>query len=180
MRRKLIVKLIAASAIAALFFIIQAVRHSWETSAFEQAVTELAVGNDDKTVAKAIDQLREAGTKAFPVLISNVSDTSIASSTLQEATTGRTTVGDACFGILQMQVEDAWPKSLRKFHALNRNNVTKWWSTRKSKSLRELRLEAAQNSLSAAKKALNERDSEETRDSIRFIEKRLEIVRNES
>src|SRR5580698_6434108 len=134
-----------------------------ELKSYEDAVAELAVGNTEERVFGALDTFRAAGTKAFPILIAHTRDTAKASSQFQhvvfdvhpdgESTFHAPTIGDACFDIIQSQVEGQWQlKAYDQYHVLSPDTIKPWWESHKTKSLRELRLESAQLSLETARR----------------------------
>jgi hypothetical protein len=105
-------------------------------------------------------RLEEAGIRAFPALLAHVTDNAPANEAFQEALVRRRadgtfkivdpTIGDACFGLLQRQIEGAWPKVCRNYHALSPRNIRGWVEYHRGLSLEELRVQAAQQSLDRA------------------------------
>jgi hypothetical protein len=124
---------------------------------YETAVAALAATNDAPRVLAAIATLKAAGTKAFPVLLAHLNDRTIASEVFQHevqdvyGNVPSPTIGEACFDLIQHQVEGNWPKGLRQYYVLSPTNVVSWWQARKEKSLKELRIEAARASLIRAR-----------------------------
>jgi hypothetical protein len=148
---------------------------------YEAAIASLAENSDAQLVSKAIATLKSAGTKAFPALLAHLNDATTASEAFQHevqdinGNVPRPTIGEACFDLIQHQVEGNWPKALRQHYALSPSNVVSWLGARKGKSLNQLRIEAAQTSLTRARQRRG--TSAYSRDAVRFLEKHLREVR---
>src|ERR1044071_2896088 len=125
------------------------------TTEYERAIQDFAEGKDPQTVQTAVLVLGDAKTRAFPALIKHLSDKTPASA---EYFGGRAlqcapqttpcprwppTIGDACFEIIQSEVEGNWPKAFRIHYILTAENVGEWWESRRTMSLKELQLDAA-------------------------------------
>src|SRR4026207_996922 len=129
------------------------------TTEYERAIQDLAEGKDPQTVIRAIQVLSNARTQAFPALIEHLSDKTPASfeffglRAVQCApqTTPcprwQPTIGEACFEIIQSEVEGNWPKAYRSHYILTAANVGEWWESRRTMSLKDLQLDAATTSL---------------------------------
>ena len=154
------------------------------TSEYERAIQDLAKGKDRQTVKTAVQVLSDAKTRAFPALINHLSDKTPAS---VEFFGGRAvqcapqttpcppwqpTIGEACFGIIQSEVEGNWPKAYREHYTLTAENVGKWWESRRTMSLKDLQLHAATTSLERAR---HKGDA----DAIRFLQEHLKNVQSE-
>ncbi|HEV2293057.1 MAG TPA: hypothetical protein VGR35_04325 [Tepidisphaeraceae bacterium] len=98
--------------------------------------------------------LKAAGTDAFPALIAHFRDRAIAAESLQGATLNPSTVGDACFDLIQMQIEGAWPKSLEDFHVLTPENTREWLAAHAGLTLDEMRRVASERAVARAEAAL--------------------------
>src|SRR4029078_207008 len=113
------------------------------------------------TVASAIAVLESAETRAFPALLAHLEDNTKASSTFQRAvmevaasgnaTLHHPTIGEACFDLIQSQVEGNWPKAYRQYYVLSPQNVVSWWQSRRDRLLQELKIETARASLAQAR-----------------------------
>ncbi|HSE25290.1 MAG TPA: hypothetical protein VLB68_26750 [Pyrinomonadaceae bacterium] len=135
-------------------------------------------------MASAIAVLESAGTKAFPALLAHLEDTTKASSTFQRAvmeidasgnaTLHHPTIGEACFDLIQNQVEGNWPKAYRQYYVLSPGNVVSWWQSRKDKSLPELQIETARASLAQARQHRGQ--PQYSADAVRFLEAHLKEV----
>ena len=133
------------------------------TPEYERAIQDLAEGKDPQTVKTAIQVLSDAKTEAFPALIKHLSDKTPASgeyfglrdimclSQTTPCSPWQPTIGEACFEIIQSEVEGNWPKAYRSHYTLAAGNVGEWWESRKSMSLKELQLDAAKTSLERAR-----------------------------
>ena len=153
------------------------------TAEYERAIQDLAEGKDLQTVKTAIQGLSDAKTQAFPALIKYLSDKRPASveyfglRDIQCApqTTPcppwQPTIGEACFEIIQSEVEGNWPKAYRSHYTLTARNVREWWESRRSMSLKDLQLDAATTSLDRAR---HNGDA----DAIRFLQEHLKDVQS--
>lgn len=156
---------------------------STDTAKFERAIQDLAEGKDSETVKTAILVLSEAKTEAFPALIKHLSEKTPASyewfglrdllcaPQTTPCPPGPPTIGEACFEIIQSEVEGNWPKAYRTHYILTAGNVAEWWASRRTMSLKELQLDAAKNSLERAR---HKGDA----DAIRFLEEHLKQVQS--
>jgi hypothetical protein len=135
---------------------------------------------------KGVPTRISAGTKAFPVLVAHRGDIAKASHVFQRvvfdvdasgnATFHLPTIGDACFDVLQAQVEGEWLKGYRQYHVLSPETVAEWWELHKTKSLRELRLETARLSLEAARKDFRKDRAPFHKQAVEFFEKHLKDI----
>lgn len=153
------------------------------TPEYEQAIQDLAEGKDEKTVLGAVQLLSRAKTQAFPALIKHVSDKTPASYDvfgirdilcLHEKTPcppSPPSIGEACFEIIQTEVEGNWPKAYRTHYILTAENVGEWWESRRTMSLKDLQLDAAKTSL---ERAQHKGDA----DAIRFLQEHLKDVQS--
>ena len=148
---------------------------------YETAIASLSENTDAAQVAGAIKALERAGTKAFPALLAHLNDTARASLVFQSAKMEvdekgnvrihHPTIGEACFALIQGQVEGNWPKAYRQYYVLSPQNVVSWWQARKAKPLKELQLETAQASLTQARQQRGK--SGYSREAVRFLERHL-------
>jgi hypothetical protein len=157
-----------------------------EREAYERAVASFAAGHTDATVMAGYKTLEVAGTKAFPVLIAHVKDTAKAApGHFEEEATDRfgnieqPTVGEVCYRLVRYEVEGDWPKGFRDCQVLTKENVTTWWDTHRTKSLREMRFETVRISLARAKQKLEKVKSETTEAAVRFLTKRLKQIQED-
>jgi len=162
-----------------------------DPKSYEKAVASLAEGKDDATIESALDTFEKAGIKAFPVLIAHLNDKALASERhfQREAVDidagGHTklhhpTIGDACFDILQGEVEGNWPKGFRQYNVLERVRLAEWWKKHESKSLHDIRLECVQISLSAARNDLKKQNAPTAAAAVKFLEDRLRQIQTEN
>ena len=149
---------------------------------YETAIASLSENSDAAQVAGAVAALESAGTKAFPALLAHLNDTARASVVFQGALMDvdakgnvlglhHPTIGEACFALIQNQVEGNWPKGYRQYYVLSPKNVVGWWQARKAKPLKELQLETAQASLTQARQLRGK--SGYSREAVRFLERHL-------
>lgn len=153
------------------------------TPEYERAIQDLAEGKDPQTVKTAIQVLSDAKTQAFPALIKHLSDKTPASveyfglRDIQCApqTTPcppwQPTIGEACFEIIQSEVEGNWPKAYRSHYTLTAGNVGEWCESRRNMSLKDLQLDAAITSLERAR---HKGDA----DAVRFLQEHLKDVQS--
>jgi hypothetical protein len=155
---------------------------SQSDGSYESAIASLSENSEPAQVARAIAVLESAGTKAFPALLAHLNDRARASVVFQNKAIVRfdakgnvfghdPTIGEVCFDMIQGQVEGNWPKGYREFYVLSPKNVVSWWEARKTKPLKELQLEAAQESLTRARQRRGK--SAYLRDAVRFLEGHL-------
>jgi hypothetical protein len=148
---------------------------------YEAAIAGLAANSGAQRVEKAIATLETAGTKAFPALLAHLSDTTAAFEVFQHevqdvyGNVPSPTMGDACFDLVQGQIEGNWPKGLRQYYALSRTNIVSWWYARKEKSLKDLRIETALTSWTMARRRRG--TSRYDPGAVRFLEKHLREAR---
>jgi hypothetical protein len=151
---------------------------------YEAAITAIAANSGAQRVAKAIATLERAGTKAFPALLAHLNDTTTAFEVFQHevqdvyGNVPSPTMGDACFDLVQGQIEGNWPKGLRQYYVLSRTNIVSWWYARKEKSLKDLRIEAALTSLTMARRrrGTSRYDPGERSDFLKSIFERRELA----
>lgn len=153
------------------------------TPEYERAIQNLAEGKDPQTVKTAIQVLSDAKTQAFPALIKHLGDKAPASAEyfglrdIQCApqTTPcppwQPTIGEACFVIIQSEVEGNWPKAFRSHYILTAENVGEWWESRRTMSLKDLQLDAATTALERAR---HKGDA----DTIKFLQEHLKEVQS--
>jgi hypothetical protein len=153
------------------------------TPEYERAIQDLTEGKDAQTVQTAIRVLSDAKTQAFPALIKHLNDKTPASVEFFGARgllcAPQTTpcppwppiIGEACFEIIQSEVEGNWPKAYRSHYTLTAGNVGEWWESRRTMSLKDLQLDAATSSLERAR---HKGDA----DAIRFLQEHLKDVQS--
>jgi hypothetical protein len=153
------------------------------TPEYERAIENLAEHKDPQTVKTAIQVLGDAKTQAFPALIKHLSDKTPASVEYLGARAilcapqatpcppWQPTIGEACFEIIQSEVEGNWPKAYRSYYTLTAANVGEWWESRRTMSLKDLQLDAATTSLERAR---HKGDA----DAIRFLQEHLKDVQS--
>ena len=168
---------------ACLMFAISIRAQSSQTDgSYETAIASLSEKSDAAQVTGAIAALESAGAKAFPALLAHLNDTARASVVFQRALMEvdakgnvvglhHPTIGEACFALIQNQVEGNWPKAYRQYYVLSPKNVVSWWQARKAKTLKELQLETAQASLTQARQRRGRSDY--SREAVRFLEGHL-------
>lgn len=150
---------------------------------YERAIKDFAEGTDPQRIKTAILVLGAAKTEAFPALIKYLSDKTPASVEyfgLRNLLCGpqttpcppwQPTIGDACFEMIQSEVEGNWPRAYRSHYILTAENVGEWWESRRTMSLKDLQLDAATTSLERARR-------EGDADTIRFLEGHLRDVQS--
>ena len=153
------------------------------TSEYERAIQGLEKGKDRQTVKTAIQVLSDAKTRAFPDLIKHLSDKTPASveyfgaravqcaPQITPCPPYQPTIGEACFVIIQSEVEGNWPKGYQSYYTLTAGNVGEWWESRRTMSLKDLQLDAATTSLERA------RDKGDA-DAIRFLQEHLKDLQS--
>jgi len=89
----------------------------------------------------AYEKLKSLNTPAFPSLVQHAHDERLAWGCFQQSTDHRTTVGETCVSLLQMQLQ---PCRLSKAQPefITGRNIDEWWSRSKGKSIQDLQAEA--------------------------------------
>lgn len=153
------------------------------TPEYERVIQDLAEGKDPQTIKTAIQVLSNAKTQAFPALIKHLSDKTPASvehfglraiqcaPSTTPCSPWQPTIGEACFDIIQSEVEGNWPKAYQSHYTLTAGNVGEWWESRRTMSLKDLQLDAATTSLERAR---NKGDAA----AIRFLQEHLKDVQS--
>ncbi len=128
---------------------------------YEECIQRLKAGTPHEQIVQALDTLNAAGTDAFPSLIAHFSDTThtedafFAREIVDIAPDGTIrphipTVGEACFGVFQGQIEGNWPKGYRQYYVLTPENAQQWLDAHPRMTLAQLRVAAAEESLRLA------------------------------
>lgn len=132
---------------------------------YEQDIKNLADGTPKEMIKASFKNLIDGGTDAFPKLLLHLNDSEPAEWTFfaEEKAIQRQdgsweiatpTIGTACFGILQRQIEGFLPKGYRHFYVLTIDNVSTWLDAHKGQTLQELREAAKAEALRRAEKEL--------------------------
>ena len=148
-----------------------------------QQIELLASGVPIHKTSSAIKEFESAGLDGFPALTAHLDNPVRAaqhfvSEGLARDSNGnpipyKPSIGTACFELLQGQIEGVWPKGYRSYQVLNPSNIREWLAMRKDKSLQELRLECATNSLNTARRDNNKNPSDWTRRCVKFFAENL-------
>jgi hypothetical protein len=128
---------------------------------YARTVRDLSADSSSETNRIAWDTLMAAGAEAFPALLNHLKDTRAAGPAFQQQREEKTTVGDACFDLLQQQIEGRWPKSVRQFQVLSPENRRQWLDAHRGLDLHELRLAASRESIQKVGAALAKDPSNE-------------------
>jgi hypothetical protein len=142
---------------------------------FKRYIEQLALTTSEKEQSSARQALEEAGMDAFPTLIAHFDDRTPAHT--QRAITGKATIGEECFEILQYQIEGSWPKAYRSFQVLSPDNVKQWLAAHQGKTLAELRLISRQESLRRAQAKLAKDPSDDFwKEMVEFFREEVEKI----
>jgi hypothetical protein len=162
---------------------------------FDKDVDNLVAGTPDARIKSSLEALRSAGVKAFASLIQHFGDGRsaeyrfFAKDMVDITPDGRMkahepTVGEACFDILQEQVEGNWPKGYRAYYVLTPGTAQLWLDMHAGMTLKQLRIAAAEESLAKAKADLATQPSfgggsvaDFRRGAVEFLQKNLEEVK---
>lgn len=143
-------------------------------------VESLLEGTPDEETKAAIDTLKSAGIKAYPVLLGYLDDQRKASENFfqramvtADGNAYHPRIGSVCFDIVHEQIEGNWPKAYRDYYVLRRDNIREWWAKNKTKSLAELRVQCAREALHRAEAEFGNIDSEHETSVITFLRKHL-------
>lgn len=143
---------------------------------YHQHVRNFAANTPREKIQNSVRAIKDAETNAFPVLLLHLQDTKPAEPLFFQGDSVRApNIGDACFDLLQWQIEGAWPKGFRDYYTLTPKNVRDWLAKHSGLSLQQLRVEAAQESLArAVDDAPKKKDSDWHRKELDFLRKNLE------
>ena len=157
-------------------------------NAYDSAIDSFALGTSISETNDAVLLIETAGVDAFSALIARLDDESDACDRLlgDVAFIGEgphkphhPSIGEACFQILQSQIEGVWPKVFREFHVLTRSNIREWLEQRKSSTLNELQVECAKMSLDSAQRKHEQNPTEWTKTCVEFLSKNLARVQTQ-
>lgn len=152
-----------------------------QTQMFEEAFELLATSKDPAAIAKANSVFNGSGVQAIQFLASKIGDNRIpATPQVTRAVTGQTDLGTQTFWRIQNAIELPIPKAFQAtYHVLNKGNTAKWISDRKSKSLKELRIDAASESLARANGLLKAKPNDQAAiKAVMFYQRELEVIRS--
>lgn len=140
---------------------------------FEVALFDLKEHASDELIDQALKTIREGEEKAFPSLLKHLGNRERATDRMGRAmvdldpATGKVLgihhplIGEVAFDLIQMAVEDAWPKAFRGFHVLTPDNAEKWLREHQGKSLTELRIAAAKEALEKVREVYGDKESDD-------------------
>lgn len=156
---------------------------------YEVAILSLAADNPNEIIDAAIQTIGSGGKDAFDALLAHMNNTALASKSFAGQTITvdedansqqhQPSIGDVCFELLQGQIEGHFPKFAIEYYVLDRSNIREWLADRKSKTVKVLRIECAQLSLEAAKRAYDQKPTELNADMVQFLEENLARVQAE-
>ncbi len=157
---------------------------------FEKVIQSLAEGTPSAETNAAIELIGSSGVEAFDTLVAHLEDRTPASYnhfaramiTVDKDGNHRAyepTIGDACFDLLQGQIEGNWAKGCRDYYVLTHANIRDWLAARNGKTLHELRLECARLSLEAARREHESEPREITQSCVDFLTENLARVEAE-
>jgi hypothetical protein len=156
---------------------------------YERHVKNLAAGTPEKDIEASLRALRAAGAAAFPTLIAHFTDKTLAEPKffqreMVEIVNDRIVgfyapkVGDACFDILQGQIEGNWPKLYRVHYVLSPTNAKQWLDAHKGLTIPQLQRASREESLRNAEAALAKDPSAKyLQDEIAFLKKEIEALK---
>jgi hypothetical protein len=140
---------------------------------FEVALFELKEHASDEVIDQALKTIREGEETALHSLLKHLGNRERATGRMGremvdlDPETGEVLglhhplIGEVAFDLIQMAVEDAWPKAFRHFHVLTPDNAEKWLAKHQGKSLRELRVAAAKEALEKVRKAYGDKENDD-------------------
>jgi hypothetical protein len=147
---------------------------------YERDVRNLAAGTPDGDLEASLRALKSGGLAAFPILIAHFSDWNAAEpryfqgAQLERAPDGSRrlhppTIGETCFGILQRQIEGAWPIAFRVYHVLTPTNTKEWLDAHQGFTLAQFRRASLEESLRRA-------SADHAKEAVVFLLEELESV----
>lgn len=170
-------RLVLPIVVAALFCVTGCSQKPMGEAVYEQAIANLAEGRDDATIERALKTLHEGGINAFPTFIRHFDDRRPAAKRyFMRDVVGphgeqyRPTVGNACFDLMQTQIEVAYGPKAYRYEVLTPDSIAAWWEARRSRSLQQLRVEAAHETIKLAQ----ERSA--SADTMRLLKRRLHAI----
>lgn len=156
---------------------------------YELHVKHLAAGTPEKDIKAALQAFDTAGLAAFPTLLAHFSNTTPAEPRFfqrdevllvdgQFAGLSTPRIGDACFDILQSQVEGNWPKAYRTYYVLSPSNAKQWLEDHRGLTLPQLQRASRAESLRRAEAALaNDPSSASRQQDVAFLRQELEALK---
>jgi hypothetical protein len=158
---------VKSTIIAALLFLASVLHAGDEFSGY---VRQLAADMPERDAVRAERALFDAGIRAFPTLLAHFGDRQLIRARLNgRDVSGTPTVGDLCFDILQVQIEDNWPKGFRQFYILTPDNAKQWLDDHNGLSLRQLQLVSREESLRRAEARLAAESADLTTKAVAFL-----------
>ena len=140
---------------------------------YVKTLEDLTDGKPRKNVKSAVDRFLFAGLAGFPTLLAHLDDKRLCDAYYDDKNQSdsnpdgslmrnpdgtphhhHTTIGEACFDLIQEQVEGSWPFPLRDFYTLSPRNVRKWLDSHKGESLQQLFTSARAESIRRVEAAL--------------------------
>jgi hypothetical protein len=82
-------------------------------------------------------------------------------------------VGEACFHILQYEVEGNWPKGYRRYYVLSEDNAAQWLAAHPGQTIEQLHTATRAESLGQAEAALAKKPEDE------FLQGTVEFLRRD-
>ena len=148
--------------------------------AYDDAIETIATNDNQQAVQSADKTLRNGGSTAIASLRRHLIDRRIPPSNyLTRAVTGTPDMGDHCFWLIQDMIEPPVSKS-NQYSKLNRSNISEWLDDRAGKTLLELQIDAASESLELAKTDLKQNGTPRAKNAIETFTKRIQTLKAQS
>ena len=176
----------------AAFLFLRLLVPGWAADDYEQHVKNLAAGTPEKDIEASLRALKAAGTAAFPTLIAHFTDAALAEPKffqrevvvkVNDQIVGlfAPRIGDACFDILQGQIEGNWPKGYRAHYVLSPINAKQWLDAHKGLTLPQLQRASREESLRNAEAAFAKDPSAKyLQGDIAFLKKEIEALKRDN
>ena len=147
---------------------------------YSKLLDDVVEGTPKKKVDAAFRAIQFAGPAAFPTLLAHLEDSRLCKSgNFEQARSDsnpdgsvllnsngtahhhRTTVGEACFFLIQQQIEGNWFGVCQQFYVLSPDNVKEWLNAHKHQSRKEMFASARAESIRRAEAALASNPNDE-------------------
>lgn len=152
------------------------------SSKYVRVVETLATSTDADAVRLAAELLEKGGLDSIRALRNHLNDHRIPPLFyVPRAVSGEPDMADYCFWLIQGMIEGAVPKLYEGLYSsLSRDVIEQWLDERANKSMLELQLDAAHDSLSRALDDYESGGEPYARQAIEFYQERLRQLKKET
>jgi hypothetical protein len=150
-------------------------------SKFDSAIETIATSADMAEVHAADLVLREGGMLAITALREHLKDNRVPPSDyLTRAVSRKPSMGTHCYWLIQDVVEPPVPKRFASLYAtLNAGNIEEWLDERSGKSIIDLKIDAATNSLKLAQDDFDTNTDASVNRAVEIYRERLAVLQGQ-